>query len=358
MKTKRLRAALLGCGQVSAYQLRAWAQIDGVEIVALYNRTVERATQRAQEFGIPAEHVYGDYNELLEREDLDFVDIATAPQAHREQVEAAAARGLHVLCQKPAANSLDDLRAMMAACEKTGVLFSINENWRWRNWYQQVKRHLERGIIGRPRFVRFTSHRNITLPEPASGTPALLQKQPYTAEMDRLIVFEWGTHLIDTTRFLLGDIQRVYASMHRTSHHFRGEDRAVLVLELAQTTGLIDISWATVGDEEANRRNNTVLEHFIIEGDAGFIEMLPEPASLLRASTATESWECPVYSGSLQEAYQLSYTQAQRHFSDCLRAGRTPETVASDNFKTMLATFQAYESSARGQAVDLLPSNE
>jgi predicted dehydrogenase len=174
--------------------------------------------------------------------------------------------------------------------------------------------------------------------------------------MDKLIVFEWGTHLIDVTRFLLGDVQRIYASLDWVSPHFRGEDRAVLVLDLAGATGLIDISWATVGDEAADRRNSTFLEDFVIEGDSGFMEIRPEPEGLLRASTLTESWEQPAFTGSLPEAYQSSYNAAQKHFYDCLRAGRKPDTAASDNYKTMLATFRAYESGTSRQAVTLNPS--
>ena len=350
---KKFRAALLGCGRVSAFQLHAWSKIEGVQIVALYNRTVEKARQRALEFGIPLEHVYADYTELLRNETLDFVDVATAPQAHREQVEAAAARGLHVLCQKPAASNLDDMRFMMAACQKAGVLFSVNENWRWRSWYREVKALLDRGALGMPRFMRFTSRRNMTWPT-LDGAPPLLVKQPYTAEMDQLLVLEWGTHLLDVARYLLGDIRHVYARMAKTSPYFKGEDRAVLVLELSGATGLVDISWATVGDEAAEQRSNTMLEHFVIEGDEGVIEVLPEPEALFRLSTRRESWEHPVYNtGSLQEAYQASYTAAQRHFYECLRDGLQPETIASDNIKTLQAVHSAYQSAASGQVVYL-----
>jgi predicted dehydrogenase len=350
---KNFRAALIGCGQVSPFQLRAWEQIEGVQVVALYNRTIEKARQRADEFGISAEHVYCNVDELLDHEQLDFVDIATAPHVHREQVEAAAKRGLHVLCQKPVAPSLEDICAMMAACDRAGVLFSVNENWRWRSWYREVKRLLVEGAIGRPRFLRFTSHRNITLPGPGGEPPLLGIKQPYTTQMERLIVFEWGAHLIDVTRFLLGDIRRVYASLDRTSPYFKGEDRAVVILELGQATGLIDISWATTGDAAAEQRSNTMLEHFVIEGDEGLIEVLPEPHSLLRLAARREAREWPVFGASLQEAYQESYTAAQRHFYECLRNGLSPETAASDNFKTMQATFGAYKSAACGQAMDL-----
>ena len=350
---KQFRAALLGCGRVSVFQLRAWSQIEGVEIVALYNRTVEKARARAAEFGISQEHVYGDYRELLDSEQLDMVDIATAPQAHREQVEAAAAHGLHVLCQKPVALTLEETYAMQRACEEAGVLFSVNENWRWRSWYQEVKRLLQRGIIGRPRFMRFISHRNMTFPTLAGSPPPLAIKQGYTSEMEQLIVFEWGTHLVDVTRFLLGDIRRIYARMDCSSPDFRGEDRAVMLLELAEATALLDISWGSVGDQTTEQHYTKHLEEFVLEGDDGLIELLPEPQKLLRVFTRSESWERPAYLETPQEAYQASYTAAQRHFYECLRDGKTPETAANDNINTLRAVQAAYQSAALGQAVDL-----
>ncbi|MCC7355599.1 MAG: Gfo/Idh/MocA family oxidoreductase, partial [Anaerolineae bacterium] len=86
-----LRGATFGIGNVSVYQMRAWQVIPGERIAALANRTRARAETMGQEFGIPPAHVYGDYRELLSHETLDFVDIATAPHVHREQVLAAAA---------------------------------------------------------------------------------------------------------------------------------------------------------------------------------------------------------------------------------------------------------------------------
>jgi predicted dehydrogenase len=52
-----------------------------------------------------------------------------------------------------------------------------------------------------------------------------------------------------------------------------------------------------------------------------------------------------------QEAYQASYTAAQRHFAECLQNGSVPETVASDNINTLIVAFNAYVSAAQGQVV-------
>jgi len=344
-----LRGALLGCGHISPFHLRAWERIKGVEIVALANRTVSKAEARAREFGIPLEHVYGDYRELLENEELDFVDIATAPHVHRQQVEAAAAHGLHVLCQKPFAPTLDDARAMMGACDRAGVLFSINENWRWRSWYREVKHLLDQGVIGRPRYIRISRHSDAALPRPDGSPHPVFVEQAYMAELDKLILYEWGIHIIDVMRFFFGRVTSVYARMDQVSPLYKGEDRALVTLTFGDFTGLIDASWATIGAEHRFSH----LEHMALEGDAGSIHLLPEQGDILQVTTRCDTWQQPAFDVTPDEAYQASYVAAQQHFIDCLREGRLPETVASDNFKTLEATMAAYESAAKNQVITL-----
>ena len=87
---KPLRFALFGTGFWSRFQLAAWRELPGVECVALYNRTPHRAERLAADFGIPSAAVYDDAEELLARENVDFIDIVTDSGTHREFVELAA----------------------------------------------------------------------------------------------------------------------------------------------------------------------------------------------------------------------------------------------------------------------------
>jgi predicted dehydrogenase len=342
-----LRGALLGCGHISTYHLRAWEQIEGVKIVALANRTRSRAEERAREFGIGLEHVYSDYHEVLDREELDFVDIATAPDIHRMQVEDAAARGLHIFCQKPFAPSLEDAQAMITACDQTGVLFAINDNWRWRSWYREIKRLVEQGAVGRPRYLRIVRHNSGALPLPDGSNPPMFANQTYMLAMDRLIVYEWGIHLIDVVRYLVGNVESIYARMSHTSKVGAGEDRALMTLVAGGVDCLIDISWASIGV----KKSISQLEQVTLEGETGSIELLPDEGDLLRVSSLQGTREQQAFDCTPQEAYQASYTAAQRHFAECLQNGSVPETVASDNINTLKVAFDAYASAAQGQVV-------
>ena len=344
-----LRGALLGCGLISVYHLRAWSLIDGVEIVALANRTIEKAHARAREFGVPPAHVYSDHRELLEREDLDFVDIATSPDVHRIQVEDAAARGVNVLCQKPLAPTLEDAQAMLEACDRAGVLFSINENWRWRTWYRDLKRLIEQGAVGKPRYIRFVRHANLTVPSPDGKLPPMFINQPYMMAMDRLILYEWGIHLIDVLRYFFGEVNWVFGRMDRTSPVCVGEDRALLTLDVGGVNCLVDISWGSIGID----KKESQLEQVTLEGDRGSIELLSDEQEILRISNHQGSRTRPAFDGTPEEAYQASYNATQAHFAECLRKGLEPETVARDNIQTLRTTFAAYESAAANKVVYL-----
>lgn len=346
-----LRGALLGCGQVSHHQLQAWEKIDGVEIVALYNRTKSRADERAREYGFQEDHVYGDYIKLLENEEIDFVDVATVPKVHRPMVEAAAERGKHVLCQKPFAPSISDALAMIEACEKANVMLSVNENWRWRVWYRNLKEILDEGHIGRPRYISVSKHRSATLPG-RDGSPPPLFDEPSLKEFEKLIVYDWGIHLIDLIRFLLGDINNVYTRIDKVSPHFKGEDRALLSLRIGGVMGLIDISWASIITQPDTMNIDTLPENVVIEGDSGTIQ-LHEYGKSFKVITENRTFERNAYDITPLEAYKGSYTAAQRHFVECLRSGQTPETEAKDNIKTLMVTLAAYESAARNKVIEL-----
>lgn len=367
MNHRVLRGALLGTGTISYHHLVAWQRVPGVQIVALYNRTLDKARRRAEQFGIDPARVYGDYEQLLAYEELDFIDIATAPSVHRAQVEAAAARGVPVLCQKPLAPTLDDAQAMIAACTRAGVLLSVNENWRWRVWYRTLKRLLDENRIGQVHYARVASHHNVTLPGPDGEIPNLFQSQTYTQTMPKLILFEWGIHLIDTLRMLLGEVDWVFCRTDQISPLCAGEDRAFLVLGIGGIVANIDISWSSIRPEGPP----SLLEDVVIEGDEGTIAVVPNrgQGDLLtitdrrgtdlhheggdRAGSSYRTTSLPAHDGDLAAAYQSSYNAAQQHFIDCLCAGIEPETAASDNLKTLRALFAAYESAQRNTVINL-----
>ncbi|MDE2446634.1 MAG: Gfo/Idh/MocA family oxidoreductase, partial [Alphaproteobacteria bacterium] len=141
-----LRGALIGCGFFAINHLQGWKSAKGAEIIAICDRSPERLTLVGDQFGIIARYV--DAAEMLAKEKLDFVDIATTAPTHRSLAEMAAANGVAVICQKPFAPTLDDAKAIVAACEKAKVPLMVHENFRWQSPIQRVKQVIDTGEIG------------------------------------------------------------------------------------------------------------------------------------------------------------------------------------------------------------------
>src|SRR5687768_15950108 len=101
-----LRGALIGCGFFAQNHLNAWAELEGVDIVAVCDLDVASAERAVRAFGI--RHSYSDAERMLTEQRLDFVDIATTLPSHRPLVELAARHGTPAICQKPFAASLEE----------------------------------------------------------------------------------------------------------------------------------------------------------------------------------------------------------------------------------------------------------
>ena len=129
----------------------------------------------------------------------------------------------------------------------------------------------------------------------------------------------------------------------------KGEDRAIVVLNFQKLTSVIDISWSSINGEAGNSQ----LEMVTIEGDGGSIKLLPNQGDILEVVSGRERVQQSAFEGSPVQAYQDSYTAAQRHFVECLRTGKKPETVDQDNIKTLMATFAAYESAKENRVIEI-----
>jgi predicted dehydrogenase len=156
---RRLRVGLIGAGTIAfSAHLPAIRKLrDRIELVAVADVREGNAARAAREFG--AEAHYRDYHDLLARGDLDFVDICTPEFLHAEQTEAAAAAGLHVLCEKPMASTVDEADRMIRACETAGVHLMIGHSRRFTGRYRQIRAAIDRGDIGEVRYVRENERR-------------------------------------------------------------------------------------------------------------------------------------------------------------------------------------------------------
>jgi predicted dehydrogenase len=336
-----LQGALIGCGFVSQYHLEAWTRIPEAKLVALCDTDHDRLDAAGAK--LPDARLYGDASALFENEEgLDFVEICTRPPSHRELVEKAARHGVHVLCQKPAAAVRPDLKAMIEASVSTGIRLMIHENWRFRPWYRALRSEIDAGAIGRPIRLRM-AHRD-TRALRADG----YTDQPYFRTMPRLILLEMGCHLVDTARYLIGEIQTVSATMGRCGRNSVGEDVAMLHVYFAGgCLGQFDMSWCAPADIS---RAEWALNETAVEGMLGTLRLLPD-GSIELIGLDGERQRRPVALPSDDQVYVEGYVATQRHFIEGLLNDTEHETRATDTLRTMDVIWTAYRSAEEGRTL-------
>jgi len=202
----RPKLGLIGCGGISEYHLRAYRAM-GLDVAALCDREPARAERRRAEF-YPRAAVTADYREVLRRDDVPVVDVATHPAERVEIIEAALRAGKHVLSQKPFALDLGVGERLVALAAEQGRRLAVNQNGRWAPHYSYLAAAVRAGVIGEVASVDITMHWDHLW---TTGTPF--------EEIHHLVLFDFGIHRFDiVTRFLSGrQPTRVTAAVARTT---------------------------------------------------------------------------------------------------------------------------------------------
>ncbi len=332
------RIAIFGCGFWARFQLAAWRELPGVEVVALYNRTRSRAEALGAAFGIAA--IYDDPAALLDRETVDAVDIITDAASHGALVGLVAARGLPAICQKPLAPTLAEAEATLDACRAAGTRLLVHENWRWQAPLRELKRQLDAGAIGAPFRARLQF----------SSSFPVFDNQPFLRELEQFIIVDMGSHVLDVARFLFGDAQRLYCQTARVNPTIRGEDVATIMLRQGAVTTTCELSYASRLEHE--RFPET---YVLIEGERGSLELGPDYWVRLTTAAGTMARRVPPPRYDWADpAYDLVHASIVPCHADILRdlqGGPPAETRGEDNIKTVRLVFAAYESARSGQTI-------
>ncbi|MCX6951469.1 MAG: Gfo/Idh/MocA family oxidoreductase [Verrucomicrobia bacterium] len=205
-KAYRPKIALIGCGGIAEYHLRAYREM-GLDVVALCDRTIAKAEQRRAEF-FPEAAVYSDYRNVLQRPDIEVVDLALHPAQRLAATEFALESRKHVLCQKPFVLTLADGERLAALAEKQRLKIAVNQNGRWAPHFSYMAAAIRAGVIGEVASVDFTLQWDHTW---TAGTAF--------EEVHHLVLLDFGIHWFDmAAQFLRGrKPERVWASVARTA---------------------------------------------------------------------------------------------------------------------------------------------
>lgn len=329
-----MKIGLIGSGFMGKVHAGAWAQTPAI-LAGVVSSDHDGAASLAAEYGGT---VYDSVEALLA--DVDVLDICVPTYLHEKFVLQAAAAGKHTVCEKPLARTSAEAQAMIAACERAGVMLLVAHVVRFFPEYASAKAIVDRGEIGRVGVTRLTRCSF----KPARNDPESWFHNPAKSGG---MMFDLMIHDFDYARWISGDVATVYAKHVVDRFPDAPGDYALAILK--HTNGAmthVEGGWAYPVP-----MFRTAIE---IAGERGLIE---HPAA---SSVAVNIYQHEVFSADVTIAVPRNpvledpYTTQIKHFYGVLTGNITePRVTAQDGAAAVEIALAAIESAESGRPVHL-----
>lgn len=322
--------AVVGCGGVSEHHLTAYRNA-GYRVVALVDRHIERAQQRCEQF-FPRAEAYADYRRVLDRQDVEVVDLTPHPDDRLPLIEQALLVGKHVLSQKPFVLNLDDGERLINLAQKQGVYLAVNQNGRWAPHFSYLRHTVNEGFLGDVIAAHFSVHWDHHW---IVGTPF--------EDIPALVLFDFGIHWFDMLTCVMAGkpARRVYASMTRSSGQTARPPllaQVVVEYENAQASLVFD----------ADTRF-APLDQTIIIGTQGTIRSEgPDLQQQTLTITTQEGFAVPDLQG---KWFPDGFHGTMAELLSAIKAGQEPSHNARNNLHSLALCFAAVASAAKKEPV-------
>jgi predicted dehydrogenase len=302
-----------------------------------------------------------DYRRLLERDDIDLVDVATPGNTHHEIAIAALEAGKHVLCEKPLANTLEEAREMLDAARAAATINMVCFNYRRVPSVQLAKRLIEEGRLGEIRHWRAAYLQDFVL-DP--DFPLIWRFQREAAGSGAL--GDLGAHLVDLAHFLIGPITRVVGTaetfIKERPLEGSGVERGQVTVDDAAAF-LARFENGAIGTFEATRLAPGRKNHnsFEINGSKGSlvfdlermneleVYFVDDPADLQGFRTVMVTEPHHPYVGAWWPpghiiGYEHTFVHTVKDLLDAIAAGKSPPPTFEDGYRCQ-AVLDAVERS-------------
>lgn len=337
----QVRAVLVGCGGMSGAWLEAAGKVPAVSIVGLVDLNEATARKQREQFGLKHAEVGTDLRAMLAQTRADAVFDCTVPEAHVTVTLEALRHGCHVLGEKPLADSMDNARRMVAAARQAGKIYAVIQNRRYCPQIRRIKQFLLRGEIG----PLTTVNSDFYIGAHFGG---------FRDQMKHPLVLDMAIHTFDMARFLTGaDSVAVYCKEWNPAGSWYAHGAsAQAIFEL--TNGII---YSYRGSWCAEGLNTTWEGDWRFVGargsttwDGGEQFRAAAPAKTGGFLSEQRQLDCPPYHPGEKVGGHLGVI---KEFVHSIQTGQIPETICTDNIKSLAMVFGAIESAETGRRVEI-----
>lgn len=354
----KLKVGCVGNGGMGRVHVASYLDDDRAEIVALCDIVPEKMDMIAEKYGLGDLPKYTDYRDMIDREELDIVDICTPNKFHSDIAVYALEHGVNVFCEKPDAVSVDEVLRMKEASEKSGKLLMVMRNNRYYGNSVYMKKFISEGRMGEIYAGRcgWIRRRGIpgkrgwfTTKELSGGGPLI----------------DLGVHMIDLSMWLMGN-PRPVAVVGSTYSKFADSNADPDSLNAqygeTQAEGIYDVEDLAMGYIRFDNGASLQIEFSWasnVEKEHRFVE--------LRGTKAGCTWDddglgtLEVYGeeadGTLYDLKPVFDTAIDghakniRHFLDVLTDGREPDFKPQQGVDMIRILRAVYESAETGKEV-------
>lgn len=322
-----LGVGIVGCGLIG--QKRAKSLGTGGRLVACADTNLGRATALAS----AGARACAAAQDLIDSPDVDLVIVSTLHDSLAQIGSAAIEAGKHVLIEKPAGRTPGEILPLIAAAERKGVLVRVGFNHRYHRAFRKARALVDEGVLGPLMFIRARYGHGGRV-----GYAREWRARPELSGGGELI--DQGPHLIDLSRWFLGDFADVQGFAHTYFWDMPVDDNGFMLLKTAtQQVAFLHAScteWKNLFSMEIYGRNGK-LEISGLGGSYGlerltWYRMLPE-----MGPPETTAWEYPMADD--------SWAVEMAEFYEDIKLGRQPAAGLTDAYEALKVVHAVYEES-------------
>jgi predicted dehydrogenase len=336
------RCLMIGAGGMAGGWIRNFlpAFSDRMEIVGLVDVNTDALNDSGDFLGLPKSARFTDSDEAFKQIDADFCIIVTPPWIHRENVLAACEKGMHILSEKPIADTWESCVDIYNAVKKAGVKMEVIQNYRYNATQLTVREVIRSGRLGRPNYIlgRF-----------AADYRKFGSWGEFRHRIPHSLLVEGGVHHLDMLRNLSGsDCMTIAGSEWNPEwSSFDGESNALYFMDMENGVKAVYEGSCNA----AGTQNSWHSEFYRAECEKGAVSIDSDLKVRVWEHTAGQGitmsevpLESPRYAGHMWQVDE---------FLGWLDGGPEPDTTLDDNIKSVATMFAAITASAEKRTVDV-----
>ncbi|MCC3355807.1 Gfo/Idh/MocA family protein [Bacillus sp. REN16] len=238
---KHIRVGVIGLGAIGERLIQGFNANNKTIVTAVVDTNKERAAMMADKLG--GINWYDHHKDMLENEKLDLVYVAVPPKYHHCVTLDVIEKGIHVLCEKPLANSIEEAKEMKDKAEQAGIIHAMNFPLNYSSPVNTLDRLIKEGYIG--------DLRKLELSMIFPNWPRQWQQNDWVAGREQGgFVLEVGVHFIQLTQRIFGSLSHLHSRLELPEDTIKCETGVIATLELADRTPFLINGMSQIAGDE------------------------------------------------------------------------------------------------------------